>query len=155
MDKIKRDELAAEECLRRYQRICPEIVLADYKGYAGEIRNHNKELQKILELSAIEGSEVRGSNISSPTEDTAVKRVDLAMQIAVLERMGELVEKALNKLTDQQREIIDVFFFKKGLTGYNVQEYADKNYMSIASVYRERRQALNEFAEIYEEYIGL
>lgn len=155
MDKIKRDELAAEECMRRYQRICPEQVLTDYKGYPKEIRKLKEELDGILELTAVGNSEVHTSNISDPTGDTAVKRVDLAMQIAVLEKMGDIVEVSLSQLTDTQRDMLDLFFFKKGMMGYNVQDYADTHYMGIASVYRERRLALNAFAEVYEQFLDL
>ena len=154
MDKIKRDEIAVEECFRRYQRICPESVLTDYKGYPAEIKKLKSELESILELTAVGNSEVHTSNISDPTGDTAVKRVDLAMQIAVLEKMGELVQLAYAELSEMHREILDIFFFKKGMMGYNVQEYADTHYMSIASVYRERRHALNEFAERFEEWLN-
>ena len=155
MDKIKRDELAAEECVRRYQRICPENVLTDYKGYPKEIKKLKEELKSILELTAVESSEVHTSNISDPTGDTAVERVDLAMQIAVLEKMGALVEKALQDLSELHQNVLDLFFFKSGLMGYNVQEFADEHFMSVAGVYRERRLALNEFAEIYEGYLGI
>ena len=155
MDKIKRNELAAEECIKRYQRICPEQVLLDYKGYPKEIKDLNNELKSILELTAVGNSEVHPSNISKPTENIAVDKVELAMNIAVVERMQDLVEKALDRITDEHREIIDLFFFKKGLTGYNVQNYADTHYIGIAKVYRERRQALNEFARIYEELLGI
>lgn len=155
MDKIKRDELAAEECVRRYQRICPEQVLTDYKGYKSEIKQLNAELKAVLELSAVGNSEVHTANISDPTGDTAVKRVDLAMQIAVLEKMGALVEAALRDLSELHQNVLDLFFFKRGLMGYNVQEFADEHFMSVAGVYRERRIALNEFAEIYEAALGI
>lgn len=155
MDKIKRDELAAEECERRYRKICPEQVLTDYKGYPKEIRKLKEELDSILELTAVGNSEVHTSNISDPTGDTAVKRVDLAMQIAVLEKMGENVERSLDRLSETHRDMLDLFFFKSGLMGYNVQDYAENHYMSIASVYRERRLALNAFAEVYEELLYL
>jgi len=154
MDKVQRDEIAVEECFRRYQRICPENVLTDYKGYPHEIKKLKQELESILELTAVGNSEVHTSNISDPTGDTAVKRVDLAMQIAVLEKMGELVELSYAELSEMHREILDIFFFKKGMMGYNVQEYADSHYMSIASVYRERRHALNDFAEHFEEWLN-
>ena len=104
MDKIKRNELAAEECLRRYQRICPEIVLNDYKSYPKEIKDLNAELKSILELTAVGSSEVHTSNIPNPTQDTAVDKVELAMNIAVVERMQELVEKTLSRLSEEHRE---------------------------------------------------
>ena len=154
MDKVQRDEIAVEECFRRYQRICPESVLTDYKGYPAEIRKLKAELESIIDLTAVGNSEVHTSNISDPTGDTAVKRVDLAMQIAVVEKMGQLVELAMADLSEMHRDILDIFFFKKGMMGYNVQEYADEHYMSIASVYRERRHALNEFAERFEEWLN-
>ena len=154
MDRVKRDEIAVEECFRRYQKICPEIVLNDYKGYPAEIKKLKAELESILELTAVGNSEVHTSNISDPTGDTAVKRVDLAMQIAVLEKMTELVQLAYAELSQMHREILDIFFFKKGMMGYNVQEYADEHYMSIASVYRERRHALNDFAVRFEEWLN-
>ena len=72
-----------------------------------------------------------------------------------MEKMGDIVEVSLNQLTDTQRDMLDLFFFKKGLMGYNVQDYADTHYMSIASVYRERRLALNAFAEVYEQFLYL
>ena len=154
MDKIKRDELAIEECGRRYVRLCPETVLQDFKAHPQEAKKLKEELQSILELTAVENSEVHSSNISDPTGDTAVKRVDLAMQIAVLEQIDNMVEKALAKLSETHREILEMFFFKRGMMGYNVQEYADTHYMSIASVYRERRLALNAFAEHFEQYLN-
>lgn len=154
MDKIKRDELAIEECGRRYVRLCPETVLQDFKKHPSEARKLKEELNSVLELTAVENSEVHSSNISKPTQDIAVKRVDLAMQIAVLEQIDNMVDKALAKLSDTHREILELFFFKKGMMGYNVQEYADSHYMSIASVYRERRLALNAFAEHFEQYLN-
>ena len=155
MDKIKRDELAIEECCRRYIRLCPETVLADCKGYHKEIKDLKRELSSILELKAVGNSEVHTQNISDPTGDTAVKRVDLAMQIAVLEQMDHIVKMSLDRLDENQREIINLFFFKRGMMGYNVQEFATTNGYSIAGVYRERRLALNAFADIMSEYLGL
>lgn len=154
MDKIQRDELAIEECGRRYVRLCPETVLTDFKNHPSEAKKLKNELNSILELTGVENSEVHSGNISKPAEAIAVKRVDLAMQIAVLEQIDNMVEKAMAKLSETHREILELFFFKKGMMGYNVQEYADSHYMSIASVYRERRLALNEFAEHFEQYIG-
>ena len=155
MDRIKRDELAAEECVRRYQRICPEEVLTDYKGYPKEIKDLKTELKSILELTAVGNSEIHTAEISDPTGDTAVNRVDLEMQIAVLERMTKLVDAVLHDLSELHQNVLDLFFFKRGLMGYNVQEFADTHFMSVAGVYRERRLALNEFARIYEEYLGI
>ena len=155
MDKIKRDELAIEECCRRYIRLCPETVLADSKGYHKEIKDLKTELNKILDLKAVGNSEVHTANISDPTGDTAVKRVDLAMQIAVLEQMDHIVKSSLARMDENQREILELFFFKRGMMGYNVQEFATNNGYSIAGVYRERRLALNEFARIMDEYLGL
>ena len=154
MDKIKRDELAIEECGRRYVRLCPETVLTDFKQHPHEAKKLKEELSSILELTAVENSEVHSSNISDPTGDTAVKRVDLSMQIAVLEQIDNMVDKALSQLSETHRELIELFFFKRGMMGYNVQEYADKHYMSIPSVYRERRRALNAFGEIFEQYLN-
>lgn len=154
MDKIKRDELAIEECFRRYIRLCPETVLTDSKGYAKEIKDLKAELDSILELKAVGNSEIHTANISDPTGSTAVRRIDLEMQIAIIEHMQHMVEAALNRLSYQHRELLDLFFFKKGMMGYNVQEYADTHYMSIAAVYRERRLALNAFADVYGGYIG-
>ena len=154
MDKIKRDELAAEECVRRYQKICPEQVLTDFKGYPKEIKDLKEELRNILELSAVKNSEVQSSNISKPTQETAIERVDIEMQIAVLERMDELVKKAFAALSKTHRDVLDLFFFNRGLMRYNVQEFADTHFLSVSGVYRERRLALNEFARIYEEYLG-
>lgn len=155
MDKIKRDELAIEECCRRYIRLCPETILTDYKTYLREINGLKAELKAILELKAVGNTEIHTANISDPTGDTAVRRVDLEMQIAVIEQMQNIVDAALHKLSFKHQELLDLFFFKRGMMGSNVQEYADTHYMSIAAVYRERRLALNAFAEIMGKTLGL
>ena len=156
MDRETIIELAKENMRQECVKFCPDTALNYYKHeIPKQIKKQQTQYKNIIELSGVQNSEVRSTDISDPTGRIGVHRVSIEEQIAILNADAAQVRKAISQMDEFQQRIIELFYFSKGMMGYNVQRFADENYMSVAGVYRERNQSLKSFSEIMEEWLNL
>lgn len=150
MSRERIKELAIDEILKRYVKLSPEMVLNESKGYAKEIEDAQAELHSVVELKAASNSEVHSGNISKPVEDLASVEMELQDKLEMLIEMSNIVAKALDTLSDERKRIIEIFFFDGGNIGQAIDQFSHEHGYSVRGVYRERRAALEEFAEAVE-----
>ena len=71
-------------------------------------------------------------------------------KLEMLVEMSNIVAKALDSLSDERKKIIEIFFFDGGNIGQAIDQFSREHGFSVRGVYRERRAALEEFAEAVE-----
>ncbi|HEM3172937.1 TPA: transcriptional regulator [Streptococcus suis] len=115
--------------------------LNKYRSIDRSIRNMQ------LELSARNSNDemgIRSGGVSKPTEAIVIKW-DSDPTIRYLEAFKTLVEKLLDLLTDEDREL---FHLRWEYPCLKWEEIADKKFMSLATIYRRRAIILEQYAEL-------
>ncbi|AGZ23301.1 transcriptional regulator [Streptococcus phage Javan585] len=87
---------------------------------------------------------IRSGGVSKPTEAIVIKW-DSDPTIRHLEAFKTLVEKLLDLLTDEDREL---FHLRWQYPCLKWEEIADKKFMSLATIYRRRAIILEQYAEL-------
>jgi len=131
----------------------PVDDLQNSKRWEEEIRRLKEELESITEVSAIDTSKVsvQTSNIADINADIAIRREDILGRIEDIQGNIDEMKTMRSKLTKEENEVIDIFFFGQGNVGAKVDCYAQEHYISIMKVYRIRREALQHMREIFTE----
>lgn len=135
----------------RYMRFDIESFIRDSKQWDSEIKDIKAELEAISELKAIEQSPIHSSNISDPTSNTASEYEKLKTKLDRLATYQAAFRYAFNRLSEAQKEVIELFFFQGGMKGQLAYDYGRKWALNTKAVYAERRLALNLMRDIIEE----
>ena len=135
----------------KYMRFDIESFIRDSVKWGGEIQDLKADLDAISELKAIEQSVGKSSNISDPTFSTASEYDKVKVKIDRLVTYQAAFRHAFSKLSEAQKEVIELFFFQGGMKGRLVYNYSRKWALNTKAVYAERRKALNLMREIIEE----
>lgn len=139
------------ECLKEYRIFSSALFLKESKTWRKKISQLKLELVNMPELPAIESSGVQSSNISNMTQQQALKRADITEEIAKYARLLEIREIALSRLSEEQRELINGFYFGHRHISAFVTEFGMKHYVCDTLVYRMRNEALDNIAQTLEE----
>lgn len=139
----------------RYMRFDIESFIKDSKQWDSEIKDIKAEIEAISELKAIEQSPTHSSNISDPTSNTASEYEKLKTKLDRLATYQAAFRHAFNRLSEAQKEVIDVFFFRSGYVPPLIEEYGSKYALCRSDVYKVRREALDELSRIIAERYGL
>ena len=133
-----------------------EKLFADRDEWRRKRRKKEAELNTIRSLSAVSQSEVHSGNIANPTEQKAMDVLKIEDDIKRYENYEYIVEYGLSHITQEERDVIEGFYFKpKGkMTNVIVDELAHKYSCDPRSVYRTKRTALLEFVEAVRGIIG-
>lgn len=134
-----------------YMRFDIVSFIRDSITWDGEIQDLKAELEAISELKAIEQSTGKSSNISDPTFNTAAEYEKIKVKIDRLVTYQVAFRYAFNKLSESQKEVIELFFFQCGKKGRLVYDYGRKWALNTKAVYAERLKALNLMRDIIEE----
>lgn len=133
----------------RYMKFDIERFLKDSRGWLKEIRKKQAELDDLFGLPELsQETPVQTSNISDITGTTASRREPLIQEIERLSYYVGVLDNALSQLSEQERDLIDTFFFSRGYMYARVDEYAYKWGRSIPSVYIDRRETLNKLSDL-------
>lgn len=128
----------------KYLRFDVEAFLRDSHKWDKRIYDINREIDSLYGLKELStGDPVQTSNISNPTEQTALKVNTLKGERDTLHTYKRALAEALSLLDESQMEILDIFFFHPRHMPVRIEEYKYKYGIERTTVYERRRVALN------------
>ena len=129
--------------------------LKDSSGWEEKIQSLQEELDNMPELPAVKNSEVHSGNISNPTMQNALRRLKIQSEIEELKLNREMLNYAFKALTEDERRLIDGFFFPKKPKTIFREEYGREHGLNKDYVYAERDRVLEKMRMVIEsEYYG-
>lgn len=126
------------------------------RHWKDDIRKLEKELDDMLVLPGMKNtSGIRSGNVSDMTAQMALRRLEITAQIEELKLNEEMLKFALKTLTEDERALIDGFFYPRKKIGVFVQEYGQEHGYGKNLVYAARDDALEKMRwAIEQEYYG-
>lgn len=141
-----------KDCLTNFRKFNPSLFLKESKLWKKKISELKIELLNMPELPAIESSGVQSSGISNLTQQQAFRRMEITEEIEKYARLLEIRRIALDRLTEEQRELINGFYFGKRHISAFVADFGSKHYVCDTIVYRMKNEALDSIADTLEEF---
>lgn len=109
--------------------------------------HHTKKMYKQLEDDIINGSgiapEIRGTQISKPTENKAMKLIT-NLQIIEMRKRLDAIEYVMQLLPEHLLTLLQEKYFNKRLTNYGIMQQLN---IEQATFYRYRREIIAMIAE--------
>ena len=128
--------------------------LKDSVTWKKQINKLESEIENLIGVSGyIPGERVQTNKLSDKTQETAVKVIEIRETIDNIKAKENILKSAISALTREEKDVIDVFFFRKGkMMGAMVDEFSISHGISVSGVYSLRREALckleNEILEM-------
>ena len=107
-----------------------------------------QELDGITEIRGVDNSPVRSGKLNDSTANVAMQRDRIQHQIERIEEYEAILQYAFGRLSDEQKEVIQLFFYSRGYIARLVRKFAGKYHISEREVYRRRREALTLISQI-------
>lgn len=141
--------------LEDYKHFDAELFLKDRKYWETRKQSLTDELESMsLFPSAGNGTGIRGSNISDPTRDHAIRRAEVVRRIEEIQDCEKAYDYAMKKMTEEEQLILNGFFEPKTAIWKFVRKWEEEHFVSTSAVYKARRKALEKFGEILEDLIS-
>lgn len=125
--------------------------LKEAKGWGKEKKRLQEKLDNITEIKGIDNSPIRSGKLHDSVSDVAAEREQIQRQIQRLDTYIDVLEYVRKKLTTDENEILDVFFFKHGYMQRNIRIYAKKHAIRERGVYELRRKTIDLMQKIITE----
>lgn len=125
--------------------------LKDSKTWEGEKQRLQAKLDGITEIKGIDNSPIRSGRLHDSVADVAAEREHIEEDIARIEKYQEALKYVKRFLTQEQLDVIDVFFFQAGNMGKNVRKLAHDIGVRERGIYEVRREAVNTVQKIITE----
>lgn len=125
--------------------------LKDSKTWEGEKQRLQAKLDGITEIKGIDNSPIRSGRLHDSVADVAAEREQIEEDIARIEKYQEAFKYVKRFLTQEQLDVIDVFFFQAGNMGKNVRKLAHDIGVRERGIYEVRREAVNTVQKIITE----
>lgn len=136
----------------RYLKLDIERFLKDSLKWDKKIHELNKEIDNMYGLKELAtGDPVQTSNISNPTEQTAVNIAPLKDDRERLTRYKTILADTIKQLEPWQEELLDIFFFHPRFMPVRIEGYAYKYGIERSTVYNRRRETLNQMVEYIQD----
>lgn len=120
-------------------------VLEASKEWDRKLAKQQKELDSVLELSAMSNSEVHSGNIGDPTPSIAMRKIKIEQKMGVIRENKRKLEYAMAKLPPQYEKIIRGMYFTKGKYKSSiVDDFCNEYDISPRQVYEIKRKAILE-----------
>lgn len=116
-----------------------------------EVKIDSVSLIKSSSLGAVAKTNIKSDTVEAP----AIKIMELEEEVADIDKYIKAKDWALSKLTEQEREVINGFFFRGERIDKFVRDYGRKYGMCRSDVYTARRLALDRLSEIICERFGI
>ena len=138
--------------MQEYIRFDAEKFLRNSKHWDEDISRLKDELDALAEIGELKSSEVTSSQISKPVERAVLERDGLLSQIRKIEKHKAAFDYAWNKLTDDERYMLNGFFFDDNPIWQFVDDWVEKNASNRQYCYQARREALDHFRIVIEAW---
>jgi hypothetical protein len=135
--------------MERYIEFNAVKFLKDARNWEKEKKELLKQLDSITEIKGIDNSPIRSGRLHDSVADVAAERESIRNQIERIENCQRILEYVQRKLSPEQWEIIDTFFFKSGYVNRNAQKIAKKYAVDYPKgIYRLRGQVIAEISKM-------
>lgn len=139
-----------------YLRFDSARFLKNSKSWDDELKKLRDALDSITEIGGASDEPGRSSEISRPTERTSLDRMAIEGRISILEIYKAALKYCMKKLSAYDRELIEGFFYNSGSIQIFVELWCkEHDYTNRTYCYRDRRTALEHFADTAEEYMRM
>ena len=129
-----------------------EEFIKNLKKWRKEKEKYVEQLEALSELPAFDNkSGVRSSGISDPTANQTMDRLRLEFEIEDIEWCEEAYRYGLSKLSEEERELLLMFFEPKKPIWREIEDYTEKNFISRMTTYTRRREVIRKLNSIIEE----
>ncbi len=130
--------------------------LKESKKWKADIKKLEQKLEDMPVLPGIGNtSGIRSGNVADMTAQMALRRLEITAQIEELKFNEEMLRYALRTLTEDERTLINGFFYPRKKIGVFVQEYGQEHGFGKNLVYAARDDALDKMRRVIEqEYYG-
>lgn len=135
----------------------------DVKAFLKASKRWDEDIKKLrqqhddLPLLPSMGDKTTGKsgNVSDVTGRLALRRLEIKAKIEKLELYKEMLAYVLKTLTEDERLLVNGFFFPKKEIGVFVQEYGIEHGLCKDYVYAERDKVLKKMSDtLLREYYG-
>lgn len=135
-----------------WRRFDIKAFLKDSHHWDEKIAELQQKLDDMPELPAVgNDSGVHSGNISDMTAQTALKRLQIVADIEEIKLNKEMLRYAIKRLTEDERRLLNAFFYPKKPIGIFVHEYGLEHGLSKNLVYAERERVLDKMRLLIEE----
>lgn len=126
------------------------------KHWEEDIAKLRQEMDSLSLLPSSGGAGgIQKNSISDMTASAALRRLEIQAEIEEIMLNKEMLAFALKRLTEDERRLIDGFFYPKKSIGEFVEEYGRDHFLTPKYVYFERSAALEKMRLLIEaEYYG-
>lgn len=140
---------------KRHKEFFAENLFADRDEWRRERREKEAELKAVRELKAISQSEVHSGNISNPTQNSTFAAMRIEEEISKYEYYEYVVEYGLSHISQEDREIIETFYFTKHkMKSALIDNLCHKLSIEPRQVYYRKRNAIYNFVDAVREIIN-
>ena len=138
----------------RFIEFNPVKFLQESRGWRRRIQELRAQLDTLYGLDGVENDGMpHGTDISDTTGNKAIKVQSIKGQIEELEYYISMLTYARGVLSQEENEVIDIFFFKGGYMPPKIEAYGMKYGLCRSDVYSARRKALDHISSIIVERI--
>lgn len=118
------------------------------KHWAKEKKLLRAEMDSITEIRGMGNSPIRSGKLHDSVSEVAITRERVETQIARIEGYETVLTHSLNDLTEDEFNVIQLFFFTRGSIAPQVRKFGETYGFSQRGVYRLRREAIDHLTEI-------
>lgn len=142
--------------MNSYLRFNSARFLKNSRKWDDELKQLHNALDSITEIGGASDDPGRSSDISRPTERTSLDRMAIESRINVLNLYKRALTYCMKVISDYDKVLIEGFFFNSGSIHIFVELWCKENgYTNRTYCYRDRRIALEHFADAAEEFMRL
>lgn len=129
-----------------------EEFIKNLKKWRIEKEKYIEQLEALSELPSVDNkSGVHSSEISDPTAKQTMDRLRLEFEIEDIEWCEEAYRYGMGKLSEEERELLLMFFEPKKPIWREIEDYTEKKFISRMTTYTRRRDAIRKLNNIIEE----
>ena len=138
----------------RFIEFNPVKFLQESKTWKSKIAELKKELESITDINGVDNDGMpRGTDVGDPTGQKAIRSQQIECQIIKLEYYIETLSCIMKNLSQEEVDVINIFFFEKGYIPPKIAWYGQKYALCRSDVYKARRMALEHISRIAVERI--
>lgn len=137
--------------MNRYIEFNAVKFIKESRSWESEKKRLEAKLEGITEIKGIDNSPIRSGRLHDSVADVAAEREQIEEDIARIEKYQEAFKYVKRFLTQEQLDVIDVFFFQAGNMGKNVRKLAHDIGVRERGIYEVRREAVNTVQKIITE----
>lgn len=137
--------------MERYIEFNAVKFLKDARNWEKEKKELRNKLNEITEIKGIDNSPVRSGRLHDSVADVAAEREGIKRQIERIEYYQMVFDTVKKLLSEEESEIIDVFFFKSGYVQKKIREFAKKHGIRERGVYDLRWNTVESVQKIINE----